>query len=276
MHAARRTVRTAVERHEPRALILSTTTAAMLLPRLPVPYAVRFDSPARLNRPGARNAPLHALERRGMRGARITIPYSVAGAEALPADAARAIVVSPPIDASASHDAWNCRARASGRGVRARSEGEGPGRARAAGRRSRARRTARGLWDRTGVGALAPPANGVPEPPSARPEGAAAAVFRAGLRRARASWRARGGRTRAGAARGAGRRRAARHRSLGRPVRGAAPGARLDASLVADAIDRPRSLPRSARLRDAGRPRGAYRDRRPAAARIPPGGGAGR
>ena len=104
MHAARRTVRTAVERHEPRALILSTTTAAMLLPRLPVPYAVRFDSPARLNRPGARNAPLHALERRGMRGARITIPYSVAGAEALPADAARAIVVSPPIDASASHD----------------------------------------------------------------------------------------------------------------------------------------------------------------------------
>ena len=68
MHAARRTVRTAVERHEPRALILSSTTAAMLLPRLPVPYAVRFDSPARLNRPGARNAPLHALERRGMRG----------------------------------------------------------------------------------------------------------------------------------------------------------------------------------------------------------------
>jgi len=104
MHAARRTVRTAVERHKPRALILSTTTAAMLLPRLPVPYAVRFDSPARVNRPGARNAPLHALERRGMRGARITIPYSVAGAEALPADAARAVVVSPPIDASAPHD----------------------------------------------------------------------------------------------------------------------------------------------------------------------------
>ena len=108
MHAARRTVRTAVERHEPRALILSTTTAAMLLPRLPVPYAVRFDSPARLNRPGARNAPLHALERRAMRRARITIPYSVAGAEALPADAARAIVVSPPIDALGLRmTAWN-------------------------------------------------------------------------------------------------------------------------------------------------------------------------
>jgi glycosyl transferase family 1 len=102
MHAARRTVRTAVERHEPRALIVSSTTAAMLLPALPVPYAVRFDSPARLNRPGARNAALHALERRAMRRARITIPFSVAGAEALPPGAARAIVASPPIDPSAS------------------------------------------------------------------------------------------------------------------------------------------------------------------------------
>jgi hypothetical protein len=104
MHAARRAVRTAVERHEPRALVVSSTTAAMLLPRLPVPYAVRFDCPARLNRPGTRNAPLHALERRGMRRARVTIPLSMAGAEALPAGAAPPIVVSPPIDPSASRD----------------------------------------------------------------------------------------------------------------------------------------------------------------------------
>jgi len=104
MHAARRTVRSAVERHEPRALIVSSTTAAMLLPALPVPYAVRFDSPARLNRPGARNVPLHALERRAMKRAQITIPLSVAGAEALPVGAARPIVVSPPIDPSASQD----------------------------------------------------------------------------------------------------------------------------------------------------------------------------
>ena len=69
MYAARRAVRTAVERHEPRGLIVSSTTAAMLLPSLPVPYAVRFDAPARLNRPGRRNALLHALERRAMRSA---------------------------------------------------------------------------------------------------------------------------------------------------------------------------------------------------------------
>jgi glycosyltransferase involved in cell wall biosynthesis len=104
MHAARRAVRSAVERHEPRALIVSSTTAAMLLPSLPMPYAVRFDGPARLNRPGARNAPLRALERRAMRRARITIPFSVAGGEALPEGAARPIVVSPPIDPSEPQD----------------------------------------------------------------------------------------------------------------------------------------------------------------------------
>jgi glycosyltransferase involved in cell wall biosynthesis len=100
MYAARRTVRAAVERLEPRALIVSSTTAAMLLPSLPIPYAVRFDGPARLNRPGARNAFLPLLERRSMGRARVTIPFSVAGAEALPEGAARPIVVSPPIDPS--------------------------------------------------------------------------------------------------------------------------------------------------------------------------------
>jgi hypothetical protein len=101
MYAARRSARTAVERHEPRGLIVSSTTTAMLLPALPVPYAIRFDAPARLNRPGTRNAFLHALERRAMARARVTIPFSVAGAEALPEGAARPVIVSPPIDPSA-------------------------------------------------------------------------------------------------------------------------------------------------------------------------------
>lgn len=101
MHAARRAARSAVERLEPRALIVSSTTAAMALPRVPLPYAVRFDAPARLNRPGARNRFLHTLERRALSRARLTIPFSVAGAEALPEGAARPVVVSPPIDPSA-------------------------------------------------------------------------------------------------------------------------------------------------------------------------------
>ena len=111
MYAARRTVRTAVERHEPRGLIVSSTTAAMLLPSLPVPYAVRFDAPARLNRPGRRNAVLHALERRAMRRARLTVPLSVAGADALPEGAARPVIVSPPIDPSGPGDASRERER---------------------------------------------------------------------------------------------------------------------------------------------------------------------
>jgi Glycosyl transferases group 1 len=90
-----------VEQREPRAVIVSSTTAAMFLPSLPVPYAVRFDAPARLNRPGARNALLHPLERRAMRRARITVPLSFAGADALPEGAAPPVVVSPPIDPSA-------------------------------------------------------------------------------------------------------------------------------------------------------------------------------
>jgi glycosyltransferase involved in cell wall biosynthesis len=100
MYAARRAARAAVERCEPRALVVSSTTAAMLLPRIPMPYAVRFDAPARLNRTGARNAFLHSLERRAMRRAHLTIPFSVAGVEALPDGAARPVVVSPPIDPS--------------------------------------------------------------------------------------------------------------------------------------------------------------------------------
>ena len=102
MYAARRAARTAVERHEPRGVIVSSTTAAMLMPSLPMPYAVRFDAPARLNRPGARNSLLHSLERRAMRRARLTVPLSVAGAEALPDGAAPPVIVSPPIDPSAA------------------------------------------------------------------------------------------------------------------------------------------------------------------------------
>jgi glycosyltransferase involved in cell wall biosynthesis len=100
MHAARRAIGSAVTRREPRALIVSSTTAAMAMPAVPMPYAIRYDAPARLNRPGARNGFLHVLERRAMRRARVLVPFSVAGAEAAPAGAARAIVVSPPIDSS--------------------------------------------------------------------------------------------------------------------------------------------------------------------------------
>ncbi len=100
MLAARRALQAALKRHRPRAVVFSTTTAAMLAPRLDMPYAVRLDAPARLNRPGRRNALLRQLERRALGGARLVLPWSVAAAEALPPGAAPSVVVPPPVTPS--------------------------------------------------------------------------------------------------------------------------------------------------------------------------------
>jgi hypothetical protein len=100
MNAVRRALRTALTAHEPSAVVFSTTTAAMALPELPVPYAVRLDAPARMNRPGARNRLLHVLERRGLSRARLTLPLSRAAIAELPPGSAPAVVVSPPVEPS--------------------------------------------------------------------------------------------------------------------------------------------------------------------------------
>jgi hypothetical protein len=98
--AARRALAAALDRHSPRALVISTTTAAMLADTRGLPYAVRLDAPARLNRPGAHNAGLHALERRALAGARLVLPWSEAARAALPSGHAPAVVVPPPIEPS--------------------------------------------------------------------------------------------------------------------------------------------------------------------------------
>ena len=99
--AARRALAGALAaRSRPRALLFSTTTAALLAAADGLAYAVRLDSPAALNRPGVRNAPVRALERRSLARARLTIPLGAAGAAALPAGSARPEVVPVPIDPS--------------------------------------------------------------------------------------------------------------------------------------------------------------------------------
>jgi glycosyltransferase involved in cell wall biosynthesis len=95
--AARRALSGALRRVSPRAVIFSSTTSSLLAPRLDVPYAVRLDAPARLNRPGARNGLQHALERRRMREATLVLPFSEPAARALPPGAAPAIVLPQPI-----------------------------------------------------------------------------------------------------------------------------------------------------------------------------------
>jgi Glycosyl transferases group 1 len=98
--AARRALRDALRSHRPGSLVISSTTAAMLADAEGLPYAVRLDAPARLNRPGARNAGLHALERRALARARLVLPWSRAALAALPDGAARAVVVPPPVERS--------------------------------------------------------------------------------------------------------------------------------------------------------------------------------
>jgi len=100
MTAARRALDAALRVRRPRAVVFSSSTAAMLAPALDVPYAVRLDCPARLNRPGRRNAVLHVLERRTLQRARLTLPWSEAGREALPPGAAPAVLVPPTVEPS--------------------------------------------------------------------------------------------------------------------------------------------------------------------------------
>jgi hypothetical protein len=98
--AARRALAAALRLQRPRALVISSTTAAMLADPGALPYAVRLDAPASLNRPGARNAGLHALERRALRRARLVLPWSRAAASALPPGCGPAVVVPPPVERS--------------------------------------------------------------------------------------------------------------------------------------------------------------------------------
>ena len=95
--AARRAAATALARLDPRAVVVSTTTAALMAPLAGRPYAVRLDSPAVLNRPGRRNAVQHALERRSLGAARLELPMSRVAQTALPAGAAPSVVVPMPI-----------------------------------------------------------------------------------------------------------------------------------------------------------------------------------
>ncbi len=72
-HATSRSLRSA----RPRAIIYSSTHAAMLQPRnsRTLPVAIRFDTPAQLSRQGRVFAPEHWLERRRFRDAKLLLPW---------------------------------------------------------------------------------------------------------------------------------------------------------------------------------------------------------
>lgn len=96
-HAARRAAQAAIAEHEPRSIIYSSTTAALLWPR---PGAIRFDAPAADNRPGRHGLWQRPLERRRMAQAPLLVPMSEGALAKAPTPHAEAVIVSVPIEPS--------------------------------------------------------------------------------------------------------------------------------------------------------------------------------
>jgi len=80
-----------------RAVIYSTTTAALLAPR---PGAIRFDAPAAGNRPGRHGIWQRPTERRRLRAATLLVPWSEGGLAEAPRPHADAVVVPVPVEPS--------------------------------------------------------------------------------------------------------------------------------------------------------------------------------
>jgi hypothetical protein len=95
--AARAAAVAAIARERPRALLYSTTTAALLWP---APGAIRFDAPAAGNRPGRHGLWQRPLERRRLRAAPLLVPTSAGSLQETPAPHAAAVVVPIPVEPS--------------------------------------------------------------------------------------------------------------------------------------------------------------------------------
>lgn len=91
--------RRALKATAPRAIVYSTTTAALLWPR---PGAIRFDASSAENRPGHDGIWQRPLERRRLAEAPLLIPTSAAALAASPAAGADAVIVPIPVAASGS------------------------------------------------------------------------------------------------------------------------------------------------------------------------------
>jgi glycosyltransferase involved in cell wall biosynthesis len=99
--AARRAAVAGLAAHRPRAVIYSSTTAALLWPR---PGAIRFDAPAGGNRPGRHGLWQRPLERRRLARAPLLLPWSEGGlaevSSSEPREHERALVLPVPVESS--------------------------------------------------------------------------------------------------------------------------------------------------------------------------------
>ena len=95
--AARAAASDAIHEHRPRAVLYSSTTAALLAPR---PGAIRFDAPAAGNRPGRHGVWQRPMEKRRFRDAPLLVPWSEGGLAEAPSPHGEAVVVPVPVEAS--------------------------------------------------------------------------------------------------------------------------------------------------------------------------------
>ncbi len=95
--AARRAALAGIARRDPRAVIYSTSTAALLGPR---PGAIRFDAPAAGNRPGRHGLWQRPVERRRFAAAPLLLPWSAGGLAEAPAGHALAVVLPVAVEPS--------------------------------------------------------------------------------------------------------------------------------------------------------------------------------
>ncbi|MCW3041350.1 MAG: glycosyltransferase family 4 protein, partial [Solirubrobacterales bacterium] len=84
--AARRAACHGIAEHDPRAVLYSTTTAALLWPRA---GAIRFDALAAGNRPGRHGLWQRPLERRRLAQATLLLPQDADALDELPGPGAR-------------------------------------------------------------------------------------------------------------------------------------------------------------------------------------------
>jgi hypothetical protein len=101
-HAARVAATEGIERHRPRAIVYSSTTAALLWPR---PGAIRFDAPNAGNRPGRHGLWQRPLERRRLAQSPLLLPWSEGALAELPTSAqldARSLVLHVAVEPSGS------------------------------------------------------------------------------------------------------------------------------------------------------------------------------
>jgi glycosyltransferase involved in cell wall biosynthesis len=97
--AARAAARAGIAAHDPRSILYSTTTAALLWP---APGAIRFDAPSAANRPGRHGVWQRPLERRRLRAAPLLVPWAPGSLQETPAPHASGIVVPVPVEPSAA------------------------------------------------------------------------------------------------------------------------------------------------------------------------------